>query len=369
MSKVRVKLVNVSKSFEDIIALRNINLEVARGEYVAVLGPTGAGKTTLLRIIAGIISPDSGEIYMDGNLVNDIPPEDRNVSYLPQTYALFPHMTVLENVMYGLLTRGFSKEEAKSRALETLEMVGLERRAYSFPNELSGGMQQRVALARAIAPPTDLLLLDEPLSALDAILRLELKFQLRKIAKKLKLTVIHVTHDQEVALSIPDRIVVMKKGEILQVGDPKMVYELPNSIYVANFIGEMNFLMGIIIERKNEYAILDTGGWIVKGRIMGEITGREAIAAIRPENIIIHDKHERRKENILEGEVVIKSFSGGIFRYEIELKGGERIILKEVYGFQHDIEEGSRINIYLDPKRTLIYPYPPEGLELALRVE
>ncbi|UCC33392.1 MAG: ABC transporter ATP-binding protein, partial [Candidatus Bathyarchaeota archaeon] len=232
-----IKLVNVTKKFGEITALKQIDLSIEDGEYVCVLGQTGAGKTTLLRTIAGLAEPDEGEIYIEGKLVNRVPPERRNTVYMFQHFALFPHMNVWENVSFGPSIRNWDSREVRTVSSEILEMVRLSERRDAFPNELSGGMQQRVALARGIASGARILLLDEPLGALDARLRVDLRRQLRRLVKDQKLTAVHVTHDQEEALMTADRIVVLRKGKIEQVGTPHEVYSKPASIFAASFVG------------------------------------------------------------------------------------------------------------------------------------
>ncbi len=324
----------------------------------------------MLRVIAGIVRPDKGEVYIDDKLVNEVPPEHRNVAYFPQTYALFPHMTVLENVSYGLIIRGMDKEGANARALRILELVGLDERADSYPNELSGGMQQRVALARALATPSDILLLDEPLSALDAILRIELRFELRRIAKELNLTVVHVTHDQETALAISDRTVILRKGRIEQIGTPIEVFETPANIYVANFIGEMNFIPGVVVDLENRYLVVDIGGVLVRAkRALGRCEKGKVVLAIRPENLVVKAE-EINKENWLSGIIDIASFSAGVYRYEILLKNGLRMIYKEPFSFiKTSFHRGDKVSVYLDPERIITYPYPAKGLRGVLVIE
>lgn len=223
-----IELINVTKKYSNITAIKNLSLAINDREYVCVLGPTGSGKITLLKLIAGIVRPDKGEIYIDdGKLVNNIPPYERGVAYLPQYYALFPHLTALENVAFGPLSKGLSAKEAYEISMRMLEMIRLAWRANFFPHELSGGMQQRLAFARALASGAKILLLDEPLGALDARLRVELRYKLKGLAKEYNLTTIHVTHDQEEAMSIADEVVVMRSGKIVEVGTPLDLYLRP----------------------------------------------------------------------------------------------------------------------------------------------
>jgi iron(III) transport system ATP-binding protein len=237
-----LRLVDVGRRFGSFVAVEGVNLEVAHGEFITLLGPSGCGKTTTLRMVAGFIAPDTGEIVFDGKRVNDVPPHRRNTAMVFQSYALFPHMTIAQNVSFGLKMRKLPAAEQASRVAEALEMVslgGLEKRR---PGELSGGQQQRVALARAIATRPDFLLFDEPLSNLDARLRDKVKVEIRDLQRRLGITALYVTHDQAEALAISDRIVVMNRGRIEQVGDPHAIYRAPSSSFVADFVGAANII-------------------------------------------------------------------------------------------------------------------------------
>ena len=240
MSYLEIK--NVNKYYGKFQALKNINLTIEKGEFISFLGPSGCGKTTLLRTISGLEELNSGHIFLKGKDISNLHPSKRNFSIVFQSYALFPNMTVWENIAYGLENKKMPKDKIKDKVLEVLEMVGLAGISNKYPNEMSGGQQQRVALARAIALEPDVLLLDEPLSALDAKVREKLRNDIKMLQKKLGLTTIMVTHDQEEALSVSDKIMVMQSGEVMQVGTPREIYEKPNSLFVADFIGKINFL-------------------------------------------------------------------------------------------------------------------------------
>jgi len=361
--------VDVRKKFGNVVALRDVDLHVVDGEYAVVLGSTGAGKTTLLRVAAGILDPDAGEVQIDGETVNHVPPEDREVGYFPQSYALFPHMTVQENVEYGLRARGESREEALERALEVLQLVGLAARAQSLPSELSGGMQQRVALARAIAPGFKILLFDEPLGALDAILRIELRHELRLLARRLGATVLHVTHDQEEALFVADKLVVMRKGVIMQVGDPQEVYDQPDSIFVGNFVGEMNFLEGMATADANGSGVFESKALTLKLPDGRWVEGRQVVLAVRPEDVRL-GLTAARGDNVLRARVVSTTFSGGVYRVRVLLPGDRTLTVKtpHVPGFRPP-ESGEEIDVQLHPSKLLVYPYPPQGLLKALEYD
>lgn len=240
MSYLEIK--NVNKYYGKFHALKNINLTIEKGEFISFLGPSGCGKTTLLRVISGLEELNSGNIFLKGKDISNLHPSKRNFSIVFQSYALFPNMTVWENIAYGLENKKIPKDKIKDKVLEVLEMVGLAGISGKYPNEMSGGQQQRVALARAVALEPDVLLLDEPLSALDAKVREKLRNDIKMLQKKLGLTTIMVTHDQEEALSVSDKIMVMQSGVVMQVGTPREIYEKPNSLFVADFIGKINFL-------------------------------------------------------------------------------------------------------------------------------
>jgi len=240
MSYLEIK--NVNKYYGKFHALKNINLSIKKGEFISFLGPSGCGKTTLLRVISGLEELNSGNIFLKGKDISRLHPSKRNFSIVFQSYALFPNMTTWENIAYGLKNKKMPNELIEKKVKSVLEMVGLFSISNKYPNEMSGGQQQRVALARAVALEPDILLLDEPLSALDAKVREKLRNDIKKLQKRLDLTTIMVTHDQEEALSMSDKIMVMKDGEIMQWGSPREIYEKPNSSFTADFIGEINFL-------------------------------------------------------------------------------------------------------------------------------
>ncbi|MFK2824662.1 ATP-binding cassette domain-containing protein [Bacillus sp. B190/17] len=237
-----LKIDHVSKKFGDVTTLNNLSFNVSKGEFLCLLGPSGCGKTTLLRIIAGLEEPSSGKIFIDGQDVTAVSPAKRNIGIVFQSYALFPNLTALKNVEFGLKAKKIPRREAREKALDALEMVGLADSKDRYPAQLSGGQQQRVALARALALSPDFLLLDEPLSALDAKVREKLRFEIRSLQERLGITTIMVTHDQEEALTMADKIIVMKSAEIMQIGTPQEIYQLPANPFVADFIGAMNFI-------------------------------------------------------------------------------------------------------------------------------
>jgi ABC-type Fe3+/spermidine/putrescine transport system ATPase subunit len=330
-----------------------------------VLGPTGSGKTTLLRLIAGIIIPTEGEIYINNELVNNVPPQERNIAYVPQNYALFPHLSVIENVAFGPTSKGLDKEEAYRISMNMLDMTRLAGRANSLPNELSGGMQQRLALARGLASNASLLLLDEPLGALDARLRVELRYKLRDLVKNRGFTAIHVTHDQEEAMIVGDRISVLRQGQIQQVSIPFTVYNEPKSIFVANFVGGANFLEGYIVERDQQ------GSWVqlrnhYRARIKetGYSPGERVVLAIREElTEIIKRISEKQEVNLFPGTVQLTSFLGSSIVFEVLLENGDAVNSKiPVSQQKKKLTNNEKVYVRLRPENIKTYLYPHAGL-------
>jgi len=279
-----VRLDRVSKTFGSTIALAETDLSISPGELFFLLGPSGCGKSTLLRIIAGLLSPTSGRVLFNDRDVTALPTEKRNAVMVFQSYALWPHMTVRDNVRFGLAVRKMSRKQQDERIDYVLKLVKIPERADARPNELSGGQQQRVALARALAVQPEVLLLDEPLSNLDAKLRHEMRTEIRRICKTQNLTTVYVTHDQKEALSTADRIAVMNKGRVVQVGTPADLYQRPASSFVADFIGDTNLLTGNVISRQNGHVTVQTPAGPVVAATTGNIPDRVTLS-IRPEQI------------------------------------------------------------------------------------
>jgi len=366
-----VKLVNLTKTFDKgrIIAVDHINLHVKDKEYLTLLGPSGCGKTTTLRLIAGLIEADEGEIYIDDKLVTDIPPEDRDIGYVFQQYALFPHMDIWDNVTYGPTVKGWDYEKKERVGREMLEMVRLYERMDAVPSELSGGMMQRVALARALAAGAKLLLLDEPLGALDAKIRFELRYDVRKLVKDLGLTAIHVTHDQGEAMAISDRIAVMKKGKILQIGTPVELYMKPQHIFVANFIGESNFLEGYVTKvNQKEIAIELRGNIIVQALDHTRKKGEKVAVAVRPEVLMV-EKGEKRRKNSIFGKIERRRFEGTDIRYEIRLENGDLVIAVRPALMEEWIDVNEKVTVSFPVEKTLVFTYPKRGLSEELALE
>jgi ABC-type Fe3+/spermidine/putrescine transport system ATPase subunit len=364
-----VRVVNLTKKFGKITAVDNVTLTIHDQEYFSLLGPSGCGKTTLLRLIAGLIEPTSGEIYIGNKLVNDVPPEDRDVGFVFQTFALFPHMTAWNNVIYGPKVKGFDMKEATTVGHEVLEMVKLHERLDAYPSELSGGMMQRVAVARALAAGAQLLLMDEALGQLDAKVRNEIRYEIRKMAKDLKLTGIHVTHDQSEAMAISDRIAVMRKGKILQVGTPRELYMNPQSIFVAHFIGESNFLEGYITGKTDEGNIIIELREGTKVEALNEnfSEGNNVVLSMRPETLIV-EPGLQEGQNVVSGKVERITFEGSNIRYEIRLDNEEMVIAIKPTLSGEWLSVGKRTKVFLPVEYTRVFPYPEAGLKEELSV-
>ncbi|MEM1679191.1 MAG: ABC transporter ATP-binding protein [Ignisphaera sp.] len=348
-----VELECISKRFGSTIAVDNVSLSVNLGEIFSLLGPSGCGKTTTLRIIAGLVKPDSGRVYIGGNDVTDIPTEKRNVGMVFQNYALWPHMTVYDNIAFGLKLRRLPQEEIRRRVKEVLALVKLEGFENRYPTQLSGGQQQRVSLARALALNPEVILLDEPLSNLDAKLREELRYELRTLLKSLKITSVYVTHDQLEALTISDRIAVMNHGRIVQIGTPREVYEEPTNRFVAAFIGESTIIEGKLIDVEDNYGVVKLKGGIkIRGRIPRGVSltrNSDVMLIIRPE--AIHVSEETPGENILVCKPVREIYIGERIEYRLDCEGYE---LKLKLPSNKPLSMGSEISVSLDSQRTII---------------
>jgi putative spermidine/putrescine transport system ATP-binding protein len=314
-----LELDNVRKAFPGgTVAVEGFSLAAERGEFVSFLGPSGCGKTTTLRMIAGFEQPTSGSIILDDREITDVPPNRRNVGMVFQSYALFPNMTVEQNVAFGLSIRKRPKDQITKRVGELLELVNLPDKGKRYPYQLSGGQQQRVALARALAFEPTVLLLDEPLSALDAKIRVALRVEIRQIQRHLGITTVYVTHDQEEALSLSDRVVVMSEGRVEQIGTPFEVYNFPATPFVASFVGQLNLLPATIVDaHAGTYSV--AGSQIHVTRAFEGGVGRNVNIALRPEMASLGTGGG---ENHLRGEVVDVSFLGAIVRFRIRV-GGE----------------------------------------------
>lgn len=363
----RIELRNVTKHFDDIPAADGLDLEVRDGEYLCLLGPTGAGKTTALRIIAGLTRSDSGRVLFDGRDVTRLEPEERSAVLLSQTYSLFPTMTVADNILFGPNIRKVPEEEKQQTLVSLLDLVRLTKRADSYPRELSGGMQQRNALARALATDPDVLLLDEPLRALDARLRIDLRHELRSLAKELGLTVLHVTHDQEEALVMADRIAVIRNGRILQIGTPREVFDDPASPFVANFVGQSNFFVGSVLPSGNGRVttVQDEDGRAAFARPSDLPAECKAVAAVKVGNVRV----VRESDAFLCGTVERTLFEGRIVHLDVCVEGLGRWSVKLPASRKDQVKVGDHVGLNWNIWKASVFPYPEGGLEEELRVE
>jgi putative spermidine/putrescine transport system ATP-binding protein len=350
-----VRLEAITKRFDQTLAVDALSLVVRRGEFVCLLGPSGCGKTTTLRMIAGFVEPDTGTISIDGQDVTDRPPNRRDIGMVYQSYALFPHMTVFENVAFGLRMRsvaGAAVAERVTAALALVDLAGLDRRK---PGQLSGGQQQRVALARALVIQPSVLLLDEPLSNLDAKLRKRMQLELKTLQRRVGITTIHVTHDQEEALSLADTVVILNGGAVEQVGTPRDVYTRPRSAFVADFLGRANFMAGrvsapgpgpdgvtFVADRGEVLAVREAGTFL---------PGATVQAFIRPERVELRRAADGSRENGLPGKVEQVLFTGSLVTIEVQTTTGRRLVAERPSsGSEAIYEPGDPVQVVLPPE-------------------
>ena len=325
-----IKIKNVSKNFEEVVAVDNINVDIARGEFFSLLGPSGCGKTTLLRILAGFEYPSSGSVFIDNLDVTDITPNLRPTNMVFQNYAIFPHINVKRNIEFGLRKEKLSKDELDKRVQDALKMVQLEGYEDRYSNQLSGGQRQRIALARALVKQPKVLLLDEPLGALDKKLREEMQLELRNLQRSIGITFIFVTHDQEEAMTMSDRVAVMNKGKILQISPPRDLYDNPKNLFVGDFIGQINFLDTQIvkIECNNAKVLINKLGEHEIMTSNNNLSQNESIVcAIRPETIIISKTNEKNSDICIKGSIVNTSFYGNMTYVYVKIEGLSKPIM------------------------------------------
>lgn len=381
MAEISLEIKEIKKSFtEEEAVLDNISLKISKGEFITLLGSSGCGKTTTLRIIAGLEQPDAGSVWLDGREVTGLEPNQRNVNTVFQNYALFPHMNVAENIGYGLKLKKVPKSEIRKKVSQMLELVQLEGYEKRKPSELSGGQKQRVAIARALVNNPEVLLLDEPLGALDLQLRRAMQIELKHLQKKLGITFIYITHDQEEAINMSDRIAVMKDGRIEQIGTPDEIYNHPKTSYVATFVGNANILHGVAESIQGENAIVKIGNdrVIVKLETSQKNTedtggkqylsaGEKVTLAVRSENILLQetvvigdtgtdyrdavdisvadgslDAHNKNSVSGLQATVTEKNFAGGQLRVTLKLSDGTQLIASR-YGIDASVAEGQTV--------------------------
>ncbi|MCL7765588.1 spermidine/putrescine ABC transporter ATP-binding protein PotA [Pasteurella multocida] len=363
-NKPIIELRSITKSYGDKTIIENFNLTINNGEFLTILGPSGCGKTTVLRLLAGLEELDSGNIILDGEDITHVPAEQRHINTVFQSYALFPHMTIFENVAFGLRMQKVPNEEIKPRVLEALRMVQLEEYAYSKPAQLSGGQQQRIAIARAVVNKPKVLLLDESLSALDYKLRKQMQNELKALQRKLGITFIFVTHDQEEALTMSDRIIVLRKGHIQQDGSPREIYEEPKNLFVAKFIGEINIFNATVLTRVDEKRVRAN----VEGRVCDIYTNLDVVAEqklkvlLRPEDILIEELDENQSSKAIIGHVADRNYKGMTLESNITLDhNGMTVLVSEFFN-----EDDPNIDHSLGQKVALTWH---EGWEVVLSDE
>ncbi len=370
-----VQVDGLIKKYNDVTALKNVNIDIQEGEFFALLGPSGCGKTTTMRCIAGFENPTSGNIYINNKVVNKLPANKRNCGMVFQSYALFPHYNVFENVAYGLTVRDFNtgsfskkvnsfarliskrlakpSKEVEKKVFEALEYVELGHLAERGVNELSGGQQQRVALARALVLEPSVLLMDEPLSNLDKKLRNTMRTTIRRIQQDVGITTIFVTHDQEEAMSMADRIAVMKDGEIIQVATPTELYSNPRSTFVADFVGSSNIFDGTIVGSDENGTVVKIGDWTLNST--AQSTKKDVKVLIRPEGMKLHRISEDIMHgNVMEGKVLLHTYLGSNIRYDVKV-GDAELAIEHVYVPGDPIlTSGEMVKVTVDPERVLL---------------
>jgi len=365
---VDVHLRSVTKRFGRVVAVDSIDLDVEDGEFIVLLGPSGCGKTTTLRLIAGLEKPDSGKIYFGDRDVTMLPPRKRNVSMVFQSYAVWPHMKVFDNIAFPLKVKKYPPEEIRRRVRWAAELLQIEDLLDRYPAQLSGGQRQRVAVARAIVVEPDVLLMDEPLSNLDALLRVRMRSELKKLQRKLGVTTIYVTHDQVEAMTMGDRIAVMNKGRIVQVGTPEEVYSKPKNLFVAGFIGspQMNFVRARVEEESHGRLVLVAEGLrmpVPRGheKLLADYKGARVIVGIRPEHIYLASHVVEPKESLhpIKGKIDFVERLGSDTILHIDVNGN--ILVVKMSG-AHGFEIGQHVRLYIDLEKIHVFRESGEAI-------
>ena len=355
-----IEIKNLFKRFKNVVAINHIQLEVQKGEMLTLLGPSGCGKTTTLRCIAGLEKPEEGDIVIDGKAMLSqgfVPPSKRGIGMVFQNYAVWPHMKVFNNIVYGLKIERISRQKIKERAQQVVSLVGLKGLEDRYPAQLSGGQQQRVALARALVSNPKVLLLDEPLSNLDAKLREELRFEIKSLVRRMGITAVYVTHDQAEAMVISDRIAVMNSGNIVQIGTPQEIYKNPVNKFVADFIGTMNFISGKVVEvlPDSQTVYVSTGFSDRMVCMTPDSTvvspGAQIYASIRPEDVQVFTEPLQDRDNVFKGTIAHKAYLGNFLFFFVKVN--ETMIRVQV---AHHLpqEEGQELYLFLDPQKCMI---------------
>ena len=359
----RIRLEDVTKIYGGVVAVDHANIDIEHGEFFTIIGPSGCGKTTTLRIIAGFEVPEEGKVYFDDRDVTYVKPYERNTAMVFQNYALWPHMTVYDNIAYGLRLRKVPEDEIRRRVEKVLDLVDLHGLENRYPLQLSGGQQQRVALARALVVEPSVLLLDEPLSNLDAKLRLEMREELRNLQKRLGITTVYVTHDQLEALSMSDRIAVMNKGRILQVGTPEELYMRPRNLFVAGFLGRSNLVRGKVVASRDGFVEVYIPSLRESILAVGDKVSGEVVVVMRPESFKLAGEDDIGKPNTFQAKVDTSMFLGD--KREVRVRVGEDRLVAYLPPDTR-VEQGHTIHLSIPKERVIVLPLTEEELAEAL---
>ncbi|MGW3605461.1 ABC transporter ATP-binding protein [Micromonospora sp. NPDC005161] len=347
----QLRLDGVSRRFGGQDALTELDLTIEAGEFIALLGPSGCGKSTALNCLAGLLPLTQGSIWQDERRIDTLPPERRGFGMVFQSYALFPHLTVRANIAFGLRMRRLPKEEIRRRTQEAVRLVRLEAHVDKLPGQLSGGQQQRVAIARAVVFEPSLVLMDEPLSNLDAKLRLEMRTEIRRLHQSLGLTTVYVTHDQEEALSLADRLVVLREGRVQQIGSPREMHNRPANWHVADFMGYRNLWRGRVEQLDGTRATVESSRHRLLGEAIGDLqAGAEAVVAVRPEDIRVDGPGEAH--NTMSATIEVVEYQGRELAAEARTETGQLLHLRT----EQRIAPGDQVKVAIDPQRLLVYP-------------
>jgi len=347
-----IRLVGLTKSYGKSVAVSDVNLEIGEGEFFSLLGPSGCGKTTTLRMIAGFVAPTSGAVFLGADDVTALPPEKRDIGIVFQNYAIFPHMCVAENIAFGLKLRRKSRAETEAKVADALRQVGLSGYEDRYQRHLSGGEQQRVALARVLVTEPRILLLDEPLSALDKALREEMKYWIKDLQKRLGITTVYVTHDQDEALTLSDRIAVMAKSKVVQVGTPEDIYERPETLFVTTFIGHSNVIDVTVARRDGADLLVRLGETDIPTRGVGPAGPGEAVKlVVRPENVIVGRELPDGKIR-LPATVISETYQGAIVRCSLDVAGHTLVAERQNQSHVERFPSGARVHVSWDPARS-----------------
>lgn len=362
--KVSIKVEHAVKKYGDLTVIPDLSLSIQAGEFFTLLGPSGCGKTTLLRMIAGFNSIEGGRFYFNDKVINDLEPAKRNIGMVFQNYAIFPHMSVWKNVAFGLKNKKLPNQEIEEKTKKYLELMQIEPYKDRMPSNLSGGQQQRVALARALAIEPDVLLMDEPLSNLDAKLRVEMRKAIKDIQQRVGITTVYVTHDQEEAMAVSDRIAVFNEGKVQQIGTPRMLYQRPANLFVATFIGKSNILAGRLEERGHKRYIIFKDGYHVPMDNLTECPDTEALVAVRPEEFTVEPYQAGTGMRAVVEEVM---FLGLNTHYFVKLDSGEQADVIQESRVNDDIEKGSVVSLTVKAEK--INAFNQEGTVSFIRSE